>query len=85
MDPKPLRIFNPYTQAARFDPDATYIRLWLPELSRVATADLIRGEIGPLERRGYPDPIVNHKRQQAHFKALHAASVAAPQEARVRG
>lgn len=85
MDPKPLRIFNPYTQTARFDPDATYIRRWLPELSRVATADLIRGEIAPLERRGYPDPIVNHKRQQAHFKALHAASVAAPQEARVRG
>jgi len=76
MDPKPLRIFNPYTQAARFDPDATYIRRWLPELARVATADLIRGEIAPLERRGYPAPIVNHKTQQARFKAIHAASVA---------
>ncbi len=85
MDPKPLRIFNPYTQAARFDPEATYIRRWLPELSHVATADLIRGEIAPLERRGYPGPIVDHKVQQARFKAIHAASVAAPQEARVRG
>ena len=68
MDPKPLRIFNPYRQAARFDPEATYIRRWLPELSRVAT-----------------DQIVNHKMQQARFKALHAASVAVPQEARLRG
>ena len=72
MDPKPLRIFNPFTQAARFDPEAAYIRRWLPELAHVATADLIRGEIPPLERRGYPSPIVDHKRQQAHFKALHA-------------
>ncbi|MEX1316644.1 MAG: FAD-binding domain-containing protein [Synechococcaceae cyanobacterium] len=72
MDPKPLRIFNPATQAARFDADATYIRTWLPELRHVATADLIRGEIPPLERRGYPAPLVNHKTQQARFKALYA-------------
>ncbi len=73
MDPKPLRIFNPFTQAARFDPEATYIRRWLPELAHVATADLLSGEIAPLERRGYPAPIVSHKVQQARFKALHAA------------
>ena len=73
MDPKPLRIFNPFTQAARFDPEATYIRRWLPELAHVATADLLSGDIAPLERRGYPAPIVSHKVQQARFKALHAA------------
>jgi len=73
MDPKPLRIFNPATQAAKFDPEATYIRTWLPELAHVATADLISGQIAPLERRGYPAPIVDHKVQQARFKALYAA------------
>jgi deoxyribodipyrimidine photo-lyase len=72
MDPKPLRIFNPATQAAKFDPDATYIRTWLPELAHVSTKELISGEIAPLERRGYPDLIVDHKHQQAHFKALYA-------------
>ena len=72
MDPKPLRIFNPATQAAKFDPEATYIRTWLPELAHVATADLISGRIGALERRGYPEPIVDHKLQQARFKALYA-------------
>lgn len=72
MDPKPLRIFNPASQAAKFDPQATYIRRWLPELAHVATADLIRGEIAPIERRGYPPPVVDHKRQQAEFKALYA-------------
>ena len=73
MDPKPLRIFNPATQAARFDPQATYIRHWLPELAHVATADLLSGVIAPLERRGYPAPLVDHRQQQARFKALHAA------------
>jgi len=72
MDPKPLRIFNPATQAAKFDADASYIRTWLPELRHVSTRDLISGEIAPLERRGYPAPLINHKLQQARFKALYA-------------
>ena len=72
MDPKPLRIFNPATQASKFDPEGTYIRTWLPELRHVSTRDLISGEITPLERRGYPAPLVNHKIQQARFKALYA-------------
>jgi deoxyribodipyrimidine photo-lyase len=73
MDPKPLRIFNPATQAGKFDAEAAYIRTWLPELAHVATGDLISGRIGALERRGYPEPIVDHKLQQARFKALHAS------------
>jgi deoxyribodipyrimidine photo-lyase len=73
MDPKPLRIFNPATQASKFDPEAEYIRHWLPELRHVSSRDLISGEIAPLERRGYPAPIVSHKQQQARFKALYAA------------
>ncbi|MFN9622217.1 MAG: FAD-binding domain-containing protein [Cyanobacteriota bacterium] len=73
MDPKPLRIFNPASQAAKFDSEATYIRHWLPEIAHVSTSDLISGVIPPLERRGYPAPLVDHKHQQALFKALHAA------------
>jgi deoxyribodipyrimidine photo-lyase len=72
MDPKPLRIFNPATQALKFDAEARYIRTWLPELAHVCSADLISGAIGALERRGYPQPIVDHKLQQARFKALYA-------------
>ena len=73
MDPRPLRIFNPSTQASKFDAEATYIRRWLPELAHVATADLISGQIPGLERRGYPAPLVEHRQQQARFKALYAA------------
>lgn len=73
MDPKPLRIFNPATQASKFDADGSYIRRWLPELRHVNTRDLLSGEIAPMERRGYPAPLVSHKLQQARFKALYAA------------
>jgi deoxyribodipyrimidine photo-lyase len=72
MDPKPLRIFNPATQASKFDPEGTYIRTWLPELRHVNTKDLLSGEIAPMERRGYPAQLVSHKSQQARFKALYA-------------
>jgi deoxyribodipyrimidine photo-lyase len=30
-----FRIFNPLTQATRFDPDGTYVRGWVPELARL--------------------------------------------------
>jgi deoxyribodipyrimidine photo-lyase len=70
MDPKPLRIFNPYTQAQKFDPDGDYIRTWLPELARFETGDLLTGKLTPMERRSvnYPDPIVDHSVQQREFK-----------------
>ncbi|BAS14701.1 deoxyribodipyrimidine photo-lyase [Arthrobacter sp. Hiyo8] len=40
-----FRIFNPVTQAAKFDPDGRYVGQWIPELS---TAD-------------YPEPVVDLK------------------------
>ena len=72
MDPKPLRIFNPATQASKFDATGDYIRRWVPELRHVNTRDLLSGEIGALERRDYPEMLVNHKIQQARFKGLYA-------------
>ncbi len=70
MDPKPLRIFNPASQAKKFDADADYIREWLPELRGVDTKDLITGEISQFDRDrcGYPAAIVDHNQQQRKFK-----------------
>lgn len=70
MDPKPLRIFNPASQAQKYDPDGEYIRQWLPELRSLDTKDLVTGKI-PIDecsRCGYPQPIVDHKTQQQDFK-----------------
>jgi deoxyribodipyrimidine photo-lyase len=70
MDPKPLRIFNPASQAQKFDPEGEYIRYWLPELSSLDTGELLTGNISSLEREslGYPQPLVDHKQQQREFK-----------------
>jgi deoxyribodipyrimidine photo-lyase len=70
MDSKPLRIFNPASQARKFDPDGEYIRQWIPELSSVDTEYLVTGRIPPLECHsyGYPLPIVDHQKQQREFK-----------------
>lgn len=73
MDPKPVRIFNPASQAQKFDPEGEYIREYLPELRSVDTELLLFGNI-PAEQRealGYPAPIVEHKQQQRQFKALY--------------
>lgn len=40
-----FRIFNPYLQTRKFDPELKYIRKWVPEL----------------EELSYPRPIVNHE------------------------
>ncbi|MGV2830387.1 FAD-binding domain-containing protein [Myxosarcina sp. GI1(2024)] len=73
MDPKPLRIFNPASQAQKYDPEAEYIRQWLPELSSVDTEYLVTGKIPNSEREScnYPQPIIKHKEQQKKFKALY--------------
>jgi deoxyribodipyrimidine photo-lyase len=75
MDPKPLRIFNPASQAQKFDPDGDYIRQWVPELRSLDTQVLVTGKIPhPLCRRlGYPTPIVDHRVQQALFKEKYKA------------
>ncbi len=75
-DPKPLRIFNPSTQASRYDAEADYIRRYLPELRRLHAQELIDpSRLTPLERRSYdyPAPLVDHKRQQVIFKQRYAA------------
>ncbi|MFS8795699.1 DNA photolyase family protein [Synechococcus sp. R70.1] len=80
-DPRPLRIFNPATQAARYDPEGEYIRRYLPELAGLDTPALLwvgndpKGSWALQERRrcGYPDPLVDHKVQQQEFKRRYQA------------
>ena len=60
------RVFNPVTQAERYDPDGTYIRRWVHELAGIST-----GEIHApwLSKRGLPlgyvAPMVDHAQERA--------------------
>jgi deoxyribodipyrimidine photo-lyase len=73
MDAQPLRIFNPANQAQKFDSEAEYIRLWLPELRHLETEYLVTGKIPAAERQAcdYPAPIADHPQQQRRFKQLY--------------
>ena len=73
MDQKPLRIFNPASQARKYDPEGEYILRWLPELRGLTIAELLSGNIPPhqCDRRDYPLPIVEHNIQQQKFKQLY--------------
>ena len=75
MDTKPLRIFNPASQTQKFDPEAEYIRQWLPELISLEIEQLVTGKISTRDRKscGYPEPIVDHNQQQRLFKQLYQA------------
>jgi deoxyribodipyrimidine photo-lyase len=73
MDPKPIRIFNPASQAQKFDPEGEYIREWLPELRSFDPEELLGGNISERDRAAvdYPAPIVDHKIQQRQFKVIY--------------
>ena len=56
-----FRVFNPVTQAKRFDPDGVYLRRWLPELADAPLALLHEPwrDADLLRRSGYPAPMVD--------------------------
>lgn len=56
-----FRIFNPYSQAARFDPGGHYLKRWLPELATVPERLLLEPWRDPaaLAACGYPPPMVD--------------------------
>ncbi len=80
-----FRIFNPLTQARRFDPDGEYVRRWVPELAGLAGRRVhAPWELPPLDLEvagvtlgaDYPWPIVDHA--EARERTLAAYAAAAP-------
>ncbi|HHF7365906.1 TPA: deoxyribodipyrimidine photo-lyase [Legionella bozemanae] len=72
-----FRIFNPVLQSQKFDPDGSYIRHWVPELSKLESPSIH----APWESTDcnriylhtkYPKPIINH--HEARMRALNCYS-----------
>lgn len=55
-----FRIFNPYSQTDKFDPQYKYIRKWVPEF----------------EMSSYPDPIVDHKEARERCLEVYKEGIA---------
>ncbi|WP_455223270.1 cryptochrome/photolyase family protein [Kaarinaea lacus] len=70
-----FRIFNPWLQQKKFDPDCRYIYRWIPELRDYSAQQIHRRE-RESDISIYPAPIVNHQEQSAATKALFKAVAA---------
>ncbi len=57
-----FRIFNPQRQGERFDPDAAYIRRFVPELARAPARDI--HQLRPGLAADYPAPMVDLKQSR---------------------
>jgi deoxyribodipyrimidine photo-lyase len=76
-----FRIFNPITQATRFDPQGAYVREWVPELARLGEEWIHRPWMAPLQvldaagvqlGQNYPERLVDHDRARAEALAAFA-------------
>jgi len=78
-----FRVFNPLTQSQKFDPDGRFIRLYLPELERVAdrfihapwtmsAEEQVR--VGVIIGRDYPGPIVDHAHARKRAMEMYTAA-----------
>jgi deoxyribodipyrimidine photo-lyase len=67
-----FRIFNPVLQSQKFDPNATYIRKWIPELANFTNSEAHTPWKFPekLKKTNYPDKIVSL--MESRNKALNA-------------
>jgi len=54
-----FRIFNPWLQQKKFDPECIYIKKWIPELKNIPAKNI--HNIFDMDIKGYPKPIIDHK------------------------
>lgn len=57
-----FRIFNPWAQQAKFDPECVYIKKWIPELKSIAP-DVIHKWYLEGDKSKYPHPMVDHAKE----------------------
>jgi deoxyribodipyrimidine photo-lyase len=67
VDAQPyFRIFNPWSQGKKFDPDCEYIKKWIPELNNVPPKDIHNWMNVEIHKKWLDDgikyraPIVDH-------------------------
>ena len=74
--------FNPFIQSKKFDPDAEYIKRWVPELADVSAADIHKWFDAGVRAKaaspagststafGYPPPIIDYKEASARAMSV---------------
>lgn len=68
-----FRIFNPWLQQERFDPDCEYIKRWVPELKDLPVK-AIHGLAENPQPLFYSEPIVDHHEQKEEAEEMYRAA-----------
>lgn len=67
-----FRIFNPITQALKFDPKGEYVRTWIKELNHIKDASVHEPWKHPHgHTHGYPKPMLDHAAERDHALAMY--------------
>jgi len=68
-----FRIFNPWLQSKKFDPNCEFIKKWVPELQEVKAADIHKWDVKYKGYKNikYPKPIINYKKMRVLCLALY--------------
>lgn len=70
-----FRIFNPWLQQLKFDPDCLYIKKWVPELARIPNK--VIHELYKQDKElltNYPRPMLDHKTESEKTKQMYKAA-----------
>lgn len=62
-----FRVFNPWIQSKKYDPDCKYIKKYIPELKNVPAKDIHNWEIMYKNYKVYKKPIFNYSVQKKIF------------------
>ena len=74
VDMKPyFRDMNPWIQSEKFDPDAEFIKLWVPELNDVPAKDIHRwfSVYSKYDSVKYPKPMVDYEKQKMDMMEMY--------------
>ena len=65
-----FRIFNPYAQSEKFDPNGEFIRTWVPELAHLNAKEIHHPT--PKNASDYPTPVVSYETNRARCLTMYS-------------
>jgi deoxyribodipyrimidine photo-lyase len=66
-----FRIFNPWLQQKKLDPQCEYIKKWIPELRKLHPKQIHNWYKKQIKEIDYPTPMVDHKKQAEIAKKMY--------------
>jgi deoxyribodipyrimidine photo-lyase len=71
-----FRIFNPWLQQKKFDPQCVYIKRWIPELKTIEPTVIHRWfKESKQEIKDYPKPLVDHTIESKKTKIMYQKAI----------